>query len=141
MSSFVLSAMVRILVPLLILFSWYLLWRGHNAPGGGFIGGLVAAAGFLLHGIAEGPEAVRRVVRIPPEGIAISGVGVALASGLVGAAQGAPFLTGVWAFLGADDGGKGLALGTPLLFDVGVYLTVVGAVITMVLAFEEEAEK
>ena len=138
MSSFVLTVAARLLVPLLLLFSWYLLWRGHNAPGGGFIGGLIAATGLLLHGLAEGPQATRRLARVPPTAIALSGVGVSLLAGLVAALEGSAFLTGLWLFLGEDGGGKGLALGTPLLFDVGVYLVVLGAVLTLALAFEED---
>ena len=141
MRSFVLTVAARLLVPLLLLFSWYLLWRGHNAPGGGFIGGLIAAMALLLYGLAEGPQAVRRLARVPPAMIAMAGVGVSLLAGLAAALEGSAFLTGLWIMLGGggdDAGSKGLALGTPLLFDVGVYLVVLGAVHTMSLALEED---
>lgn len=138
MNSFVLTVAARLLVPLLLLFSWYLLWRGHNLPGGGFIGGLIAATGLLLHGLAEGPAAVRRLARVPPTAIAMAGLGVSLLAGLTAAPAGAEFLTGLWVILEGEDGGKGLALGTPLLFDVGVYLVVLGSVLAMGLALEED---
>jgi multicomponent Na+:H+ antiporter subunit B len=138
MRSFVLAACARPLVPLLVLFSWYLLWRGHNAPGGGFTGGLVAAAALLLYDLAEGPRGVRKALRIRPERIAMVGLGVALVSGLVAALAGEPFLSGQWLVLDDGAGGKGLALGTPLLFDLGVYLVVVGSAVAIGLAFGEE---
>lgn len=133
MNSLILSTVARAVIALMILFSLYLLIRGHNLPGGGFVGGLVAASAFLLHAIANGVPATRRLLRVDPRAIAMIGVAVAIIAGLVAAFQGAPFLTGVWAFPG------GVPLGTPLLFDVGVYLVVVGAVVTLVLALEEDA--
>jgi multicomponent Na+:H+ antiporter subunit B len=138
MSSFVLATGARLLVPLLLLFSWYLLWRGHNAPGGGFTGGLVAAVALLLYDLAEGPRGVREALRVRPERIALAGLGVALLSGLPATLTGEPFLTGGWLVLDDGAGGKGLALGTPLLFDLGVYLVVFGSAVTIGLSFEDE---
>jgi len=138
MSSVILHTFARLLVPLMLLFSLFLLVRGHNEPGGGFLGGLVAAAAIALLAMAESPEVARRALRLAPTSIALIGLGVAMFAGLSAAAVGAPFLTGLWAFLGADDGGNGLPLGTPLLFDVGVYLVVLGAVSAVLLALEEE---
>jgi multicomponent Na+:H+ antiporter subunit B len=126
----------RFLLPLLLLFSIFLLLRGHNEPGGGFSGGLVAAAAFILLSVATDVPTTRWTLRLSPRVFMAIGLLVALGSGLLGLLGGKPFLTARWIDL-ALPGGFVLALGTPLLFDLGVYLVVVGAVLTMVLALEE----
>lgn len=133
MNSLILSTVARMVILLMLLFSLYLLVRGHNQPGGGFVGGLVAASALVLHAIANGVSVTRRRLRVDPRAVAMIGVAVAIAAGLVAAFSGAPFLTGVWVFP------AGIPLGTPLLFDVGVYLVVVGAVTALVFALEEDA--
>ncbi len=138
MNSLIFKTISRFLVGLMLLFSIFLLLRGHNEPGGGFIGGLVAAAGIVVYGLADGPAAVRDILRIDPRAIAMAGLLIALVAGLLSALAGVPFLTGLWTFIGATPGDKGLALGTPLIFDIGVYLVVVGSVLGMVIALEEE---
>ncbi len=138
MNSLILSTISRLLVGLMLLFSLYLLWRGHNEPGGGFIGGLVAAAGLIVYGLAEGPALMRRLIRVDPRTFVLIGLLLAMVSGILPLLQDSSFLTGMWIFIGATETDKGLALGTPLLFDIGVYLVVVGGVSGMVIAMEEE---
>jgi multicomponent Na+:H+ antiporter subunit B len=133
MSSVILKAAGRPIMALMLVFSVFLLLRGHNAPGGGFVGGLVAAAAFALMAMAEGATAVRRTLKVDPRSIALVGVTLAALSGLVALVIDAPYLTGTWLIV------AGLPIGTPLLFDVGVYLVVVGSVLTLILALEEEA--
>jgi multicomponent Na+:H+ antiporter subunit B len=132
MRSVILDGATRLLVVLMLLFSVFLLWRGHNEPGGGFVGGLVAAVALGLLAMSRGPAAVRRALRIDPRALAGLGVGLALLAGLWGLALGTSFLQGHWVEWG------GIKLGTPLLFDVGVYLVVIGAVSTLLLALEED---
>ncbi len=138
MNSLILSTISRLLVGLMLLFSLYLLWRGHNEPGGGFIGGLVAAAGIIVYGLAEGPALMRSLIRVDPRTLVLIGLLLAMVSGILPLLQNNAFLTGMWVFIGATETDKGLALGTPLLFDIGVYLVVVGGVSGMVIAMEEE---
>lgn len=138
MNSLILNAISRLLVGLMLLFSLFLLWRGHNAPGGGFIGGLVAAAGLVVYALAEGASVMRRLLRVDPRTIVLSGVLLAIGAGLMPMFVDGAFLTGLWVFIGATPTDKGLALGTPLLFDIGVYLTVVGGVSGMIVALEED---
>jgi multicomponent Na+:H+ antiporter subunit B len=133
--SLILSTASRYLLPLLLLFSVFVLLRGHNEPGGGFVGGLMAAAAFALHAVAEGPERARHVLRLDPRALLGVGLLVALASGLPAMAAGRPFLTGVWATVPWPEA---LKIGTPLVFDVGVYLVVMGTVLTMFFALMGE---
>ena len=132
MDTLILKAATRLLVALLLIVSVYLLLRGHNLPGGGFIGGLAAAVAMILYALAHGWRETKQVVRFDPRAIAMTGVAVAVVAGLLAALAGLPFLTGLWAFPG------GIPLGTPLLFDIGVYLAVFGGVITLVFAIERE---
>jgi len=136
MHSVILRAGTRLLVSLILMFSIYILFRGHNQPGGGFIGGLIAASGIILYSVAFGYELASGALRLP--GIAIAGWGMlfAVLSGLLSAFSGDPFLTGLWYIphLGLD---FKLALSTPLLFDIGVYLVVVGALTTIALELEK----
>lgn len=132
MSSLILSTAARLLVALLLLFSIFVMLRGHNEPGGGFIGGLIAATAFALYVMAEGAGAVRAVLRIDPRKVAGVGLACALAAGLIGVLAGEPFLRGLWVLLPS---GK---VGTPLLFDLGVYLVVLGGVVALILALEEQ---
>ena len=138
MNSLVFSTISRLLVGLMLLFSFFLLWRGHNEPGGGFIGGLVAAAGIIVYGLAEGPAMMRKLLRVNPRTLVLIGLLMSVFAGILPLLQDSAFLTGMWMFLGATETEKGLALGTPLIFDVGVYLVVVGGVAGMVIALEEE---
>ncbi len=135
MKSLILQMMVRALLPLLLLFSLYLLLRGHNSPGGGFAGGLIAGAVFVLFALVFGVEETRRALHVEPISIMVSGLAIAVVSGLYGLIWGDAFLQAWW-------WDREIALlkhfGTPLVFDVGVYLTVLGAVLVVVLTLIEE---
>ena len=135
MNSVILRATTRLLIAVLLLLSVFLLLRGHNLPGGGFIGGLVAASAVALYAIAFGPARAYRVLPLPPQVVAAMGLAVALGAGLLAAFTGRPFLSGLWLTVYVGD--VSYKLGTPLLFDVGVYLLVIGVVLTMLLALEE----
>ena len=122
----------RLLMPLLLLFSVFLLLRGHNQPGGGFVGGLVAAAAFALYGLAYGIERARRALLVTPLTLLGAGLLLAVGSGLPAALRGQPYLTAQWA-PGA------VPVGTPMVFDVGVFLVVAGVVLMMIFSLAEES--
>jgi multicomponent Na+:H+ antiporter subunit A len=122
----------RGLMPLLLLFSVFLLMRGHNEPGGGFVGGLIAAAAFALYGIAFGVRRARQALLVSPLILLGAGLLVALVSGLPAVLSGEPFLAALWT-------SGPLEVGTPLLFDVGVYLVVTGVVLMMIFSLAEES--
>ncbi|BDG25913.1 MULTISPECIES: MnhB domain-containing protein [Thermus] len=128
----VLRGLARWILLLMLLFSLYLFYRGHNLPGGGFIGGLVAASGFHVYALAFGVGRARALLPLAPPELAALGVVVALLSGFPAFWHGLPFLAGLWVEI------LGQKLGTPLLFDLGVYLGVVGAVLAVLWAQEEE---
>ncbi len=135
MDSHILRIATRMLVGLILVFSIYLLFRGHNAPGGGFSAALVAGTGFSLFAITEGPRAVRQSLRIDPLNCTAWGMLLAIGSGLPAVVTGRPFLTGLW--WPVDSVGNAAVLGTPMLFDTGVFLVVVGAILTLMLHLEE----
>lgn len=134
MQSLILAAASRVLLPLLLLFSLFLLFRGHYQPGGGFVGGLVAAAAFTLYAIASGLQQARRALRIAPRSLMSIGLLLALLSGLPGALRGQPYFSGSWCRI---DLPIASSLGTPALFDVGVYLVVIGVGLTIVFTLAE----
>ena len=138
MKSVILAALSRLIFGLLLLFSLFLLLRGHNLPGGGFVGGLVAASAFVLQAMAEGFAEARHRLILPVRVIMGMGLAVALASGCLGMFYGDPFLTGLWTPGALPILGK---LGTPLLFDLGVYLTVLGVTCRVVFSLGEEGEE
>jgi multicomponent Na+:H+ antiporter subunit B len=134
MSSLILSTATRYLLPLLLLFSVFLLLRGHNEPGGGFVGGLAAAAAFALFAIAFGVQGTREMVWFHPRTLLGIGLALAASAGLLSLTVGKPFMTGLWSTFSVPAIGK---LGTPLLFDMGVYLVVVGMVLMIVFELAE----
>lgn len=137
MTSLILSTAARYLLPLLLLFSLFILIRGHNEPGGGFIGGLIAAAAFSLNAIAFDARSTRRTLRIDPRMLIPTGLSIALVSGMISLFFGEPFMTGKW-FSVFIPGLEQLDIGTPLVFDCGVYLLVLGVALTMILTLAEE---
>lgn len=133
--SLILRATTRLLFPLTLVFSVFLLVRGHNEPGGGFVGGLTAAAAFALVLASDGLEMARRLLRLDPRTLIGAGLAVALLSGVPPLFDGGAFLTGHWLEAKVPVVGH---LGTPFVFDVGVYLAVLGVVATIVFELAEE---
>lgn len=136
MTSLILRTTTRLLLAVLLLFSVFLLLRGHDLPGGGFIGGLVAASALALYTLAFGSKSAAALMPLGARPLMGLGLSAAALAGVLAALAGRPFLTGLW-FV-QDFGDYTLKLSTPLLFDVGVYLVVVGVVLTMVFALEDD---
>ncbi len=131
MKSIILQTATRFLMPMILLYSAFLLLRGHHLPGGGFVGGLMAAAAFALYALAFDPGEARQLLRAEPRSLIGVGLLTALGSGCVALLYGDPFLTGQWRWVGV------VKVGTPLVFDLGVYLVVLGATLAMVLTMAE----
>lgn len=134
--SLILRVAARVLVPLLLLFSVFMLLRGHNLPGGGFVGGLMAASAFVLYVLAAGVHESRQVLRVDPQTLLGVGLACAYGAGVLALVVGQPFLTGLWLDLHVPVLGD-LHLGSTLLFDIGVMLVVIGTVVLMVFSVED----
>jgi multicomponent Na+:H+ antiporter subunit B len=130
----------RILTPILLVLALWLFFRGHNEPGGGFIAGLAAAAAFQLQILSRGDTYVRGLVG--PYLQPMTGIGLALTTvaALMGLFAG-DFFKGMWLFL--HIGRFELELGSPQLFDLGVFLVVVSVVVSYLLSLghSEDAQR
>jgi multicomponent Na+:H+ antiporter subunit B len=137
MKTIILKTASLYLLPLLLLFSIFILLRGHYLPGGGFVGGLVASIAFVLHAFANGLENTRKLLRIDVGWLLPFGLALAVISGVVPIIfKNEPFLTGVWYANPLPVLGM---LGSSLFFDIGVYLVVIGAALTIIFTLSESA--
>jgi multicomponent Na+:H+ antiporter subunit B len=134
--SIILGTATRLLMPMILLFSIFLLLRGHHLPGGGFVGGLVAASAFALYSFSFSPREARLLLRIDPRSLIGMGLLLALASASLSLGRGQPFLTGQWKTFSVPQLGS-FKFGTPLLFDFGIYLVVMGAILAIILSMAE----
>lgn len=132
MSSLIFRTATAIILPVLLLFSVVVLLRGHNEPGGGFVGGLVAASAFALFAMAHGTEGARKMLRLRLFTILGFGLAIALGSAMVALFVGQPLMTGLWDSVSFPGLGE-LGIGTPVAFDIGVYFTVMA--VTLVFIF------
>ena len=132
MHSLILSAVARIFFAIMVLASLWVLLRGHNEPGGGFIGGLVGAAGFATLALALGVEKARAWLVFHPIVLMGAGLVLAAASGVPGILLDGSFLTHQWGSL------FGVKLGTTIIFDLGVYMVVVGGVLSFMFRLYAE---
>jgi multicomponent Na+:H+ antiporter subunit B len=132
MNSILLYHWAHVLKAIMLLLALLLLLSGHNEPGGGFVAGLLVATAFILQALSQDVTAARSAVPVSPKALIAGGLGVALASGLVGR----PFFTGEWATVALPLIGE-VTLGSPLLFDIGVHLVVAGVVLAIAFAMLE----
>jgi multicomponent Na+:H+ antiporter subunit B len=140
--SVIFSTVIRFTFFIINIFAIYMLLRGHNYPGGGFIGGLIAAISLILLGLAVGIESLYRIIRVDPVMIAAAGLLLAVATALAPVFWGRPFLEHYNFHVPLPAIGE-LHVGTPLAFDTGVYLVVVGITskIIFVLAKSTQAAR
>lgn len=137
--SLILDVGVRTVFHTVLLLSLFFFFSGHNAPGGGFVGGLVAGAAFVLQDVATGFDPSLRKTVVDPESVLGFGLLVAVVTGIAALVGGGAFL---------ESGTVSAALpviGTvkatsALVFDAGVYLVVLGVVLTIVERLGEEPE-
>lgn len=130
----ILRTATNYLLPLLILFSLFVLIRGHYLSGGGFIGGLIASIAFVLHSFAYNTRRTVALFKYNPMYLIPVGLMMAFFSGLLPMLIGDPFMTGVWFAESVVVIG---AFGTALIFDLGVYLVVIGVVLTILFTISE----
>lgn len=130
----------RVMLPVLIVFSLMLMLRGHNEAGGGFVGGLVASSGVILMTLAYGPDEVRQRLKIDFLRLMFFGLLIVLFAGLLGLIIDGNFLQAEW-WKPVIQGFGRLELGTPLLFDIGVYIIVLSVTSSIVMSMAEEGER
>lgn len=180
MRTLILAVAIRVLIPVFITFSLYILFRGHNHPGGGFIGGLIGSIAFVFHTMTHGPqqtvdtflkinlygyprqpnqsrslylmrmmrvniwrrrrhilhkEVKEHMIRVEPIFIIATGLLLAATSGVAGLVFQLPYMTAFWADFYIPILGRP---GTPILFDIGVYLLVIGIVLKITFVMSEE---
>jgi multicomponent Na+:H+ antiporter subunit B len=137
MKTIILKSASSYLLPVLLLFSVFILLRGHYLPGGGFVGGLVAAIAFVLDAFSNGLDKTKTVLKIHPGFLMPLGLLVAFFSGVSPIIfSDLPLMTGLWAENPIPVIGK---IGSALFFDLGVYLVVIGASLTIIFTISESA--
>lgn len=137
MKTIILKTASNYLLPVLLLFSVFVLLRGHYLPGGGFVGGLVAAIAFVLDGFANGLHNTKQVLKIHPGFLMPVGLLIAFLSAIAPIIfADLPLMTGLWAHEPIPVLGT---IGSALFFDMGVYLVVVGASLTIIFTISESA--
>ncbi|MGY6559977.1 MAG: Na+/H+ antiporter subunit B [Nitritalea sp.] len=122
------------LLPLLVLFSVFILLRGHYLPGGGFVGGLIASIAFVIHSFANGLEETKHLIKMHPGFLMPVGLLLAIAAGASPLFIGDSFMTGLW----FDNPVPVIGMvGSALFFDLGVYLVVIGVTLTIIFTISE----
>lgn len=137
MNSVLLATAARLFKPLLLLVSVFVLLRGHDEPGGGFVGGLLGASAFALDAVTRNTGSARRKLPLAPHALLGAGLLMAAASGLPALLQGQPFLT-AQRYEAALPFAVQITLSTVLLFDAGVYVVVMGAALLIMFTLGEE---
>jgi multisubunit Na+/H+ antiporter MnhB subunit len=137
MESVILQIAARHMRPLLVIMSFLVLYRGHNEPGGGFIGGLMLGAALILYAMGFGVKKTQESIVFRPVTLTAIGLLIALISGIPALLAGHVYMTGEWVTLFRDTWLE-LKLGTPLLFDLGVYFTVAGMLTLVMFSIMEE---
>jgi len=132
MNSVILQIAQRYVRFLLLFFAVIALLRGHNHPGGGFIAGLLAGLSIVMKGFAFDIEQVRRQMKLSPSGFIGTGLVLIVVSTLPSLLAGNAFMSGSWTTISMPLG-VDLKLGTPLLFDTGVFFAVIG--VTLMFLF------
>lgn len=135
MKSTILQTASSYLLPILLLFSVFLLLRGHYNPGGGFVGGLVASIAFVLHSFANGTDSTMKILRYKPLTLIPVGLIVSSLSMFLPVLFGLPVMSGLWFNEPIPVIGM---IGSSLFFDVGVYLVVIGVVLTILFTISLE---
>lgn len=136
MNTLIFRVFSPIITALMLVFAAFITLRGHNEPGGGFIGGLIAASGFALLGLSHGVAAVRRAIVFHPLSFAGFGLLLAALTGILSLGFGHSFMTGLWIFPAPF--GIEIALSTPMFFDIGVFFVVAGSMVSIALSLERQ---
>ncbi|WP_373523404.1 Na+/H+ antiporter subunit B [Aquiflexum sp.] len=134
MKSLIFKTASNYLLPLLLMFSIFILLRGHYLPGGGFVGGLMAALAFMLYSFAFGLKETRNIIKLNPRYLMPIGLAIAILAAISPFVIGLPVMTGLW----FDEPLIMVGIvGSALFFDIGVYLIVIGSTLTIMFSISE----
>jgi multisubunit Na+/H+ antiporter MnhB subunit len=132
----ILENIVRLFMKVMVVYSIYLLLRGHNYPGGGFIAGIIASIGFIFFAIIFGTKALTHTIKVQPQIFIATGLSLVFISAFLPVIFSTEILTGLWMHTDIPVLGE-LHLGTPLIFDTGVFFVVIGVILTIVISIME----
>ena len=128
MNTLIFRTVAPFLTALMLLFSIFVLLRGHNEPGGGFVAGLVVAIALIMQYIASGYGWAAARMRVDAQSYIGAGVAIAGLTGVAAFLFGRPFLTSTFGYLTWPVVGK-FEVASAMAFDLGVFLTVVGVMV------------
>lgn len=140
MSSLLLRTAVKLIFPLVLIFAAFIAIKGHNEPGGGFIGGLMGAVAFLLYRMTHGRGALLRLLPFHPRMLVFIGLLIALITAVVPMFFGSPFLTTTVIDEMPIGFGQSIHFASAVFFDAGVLLVVIGVSVGMIQRLHEEID-
>jgi len=139
-SNIIIHTVLRPLTFIISIFAFYLFWKGHNAPGGGFVAGLMTAACVVLLYVNHGSSFIRKQLTFDFKYLVAIGLSCSMSCGLVALVFGYPYLTHAFSHIRFPLLGE-VELTTTLIFDLGVYLTVTGGCLTIITSIGQSGDK
>lgn len=136
----ILKTTTKVVSFIILTFSIFIFFAGHHNPGGGFIGGLMTASALVLLNLAYDIDEIRKVIPIDFSKLIAVGLFIAVATGMGSFFFDLPFLTHTFGYFNIPILGENTELATALLFDIGVYLTVIGVTMTIILTIGEDQD-
>ena len=140
MTTVILRTASKLLVPMSLVFALFIYFKGHQTPGGGFVGGLVAAVAIIVMRMSQGPQAMEQLLPVKPVYLIATGLSLALITGLGALVLGLPFFFFNHGYLPLPGEDGSLEWATVMVFDLGVMSTVTGVVVGMIHALSQELE-
>ncbi len=136
MNNIILEKIARLFLRVIAVMSVLLLLRGHNSPGGGFIAGIVLATGFIYYGIIFGSDRIQTIIYFNTRIWMGIGLGLVLIAAVMPVFAGHEPLTGLW-YIGEWPLVGTMHLGTPLIFDTGIFIGVTGLILSIIITIME----
>src|SRR5690554_62857 len=134
----ILQTMTKVVSFIILTFSLFIFFTGHHNPGGGFIGGLMTASALLLLYLAFDLESMKKVISFDFIKVTAFGLLIAVSTGMGSLLFDVPFLSHEFGYFDLPLFGENTELSTIMLFDIGVYITVIGITMTIILSIGED---
>jgi monovalent cation:proton antiporter len=133
----ILQTATKVLAFIILIYAVYVLFAGHHNPGGGFVGGLVTASAIVLLYLAFDTRTVRQIIKADFKWVGAAGVLLAVCTGCAPLVKGEPFLSHSYIDARLPLIGE-IHLATAVLFDIGVFLAVIGTTMTIMIGISED---